>query len=104
VLRAETVEQVLKDGGVAASKVDEVVLIGGSTRIPAVQVSQNGRLLSRCGHSSSAHGSGSDTHCDSITEHTTRIAAAQELIRAHFQREPCRSINADEVSLSKTAA
>lgn len=33
----ESVERVLKDGGVAKGKVDEIVLIGGSTRIPAVQ-------------------------------------------------------------------
>ena len=32
-----SVEKVLKDGGIAKSKVHEVVLIGGSTRIPAVQ-------------------------------------------------------------------
>ena len=34
----ESVERVLKDGGVSTDKVDEIVLIGGSTRIPAVQV------------------------------------------------------------------
>ena len=33
----ELVERVLKDGGLAKAKVDEIVLIGGSTRIPAVQ-------------------------------------------------------------------
>jgi heat shock protein 1/8 len=31
------VEQVLKDSGVAKDKVDEVVLVGGSTRIPKIQ-------------------------------------------------------------------
>lgn len=31
------VEQALKDAGIAAKDVDEVVLVGGSTRIPAVQ-------------------------------------------------------------------
>ena len=31
------VEQALKDAGVPASKIDEVVLVGGSTRIPKVQ-------------------------------------------------------------------
>jgi molecular chaperone DnaK len=31
------VEQALKDAGVDASKIDEVVLVGGSTRIPKVQ-------------------------------------------------------------------
>jgi molecular chaperone DnaK len=31
------VEKAIKDSGVAASKVDEVVLVGGSTRIPKVQ-------------------------------------------------------------------
>ena len=31
------VEQALKDAGVAANKIDEVVLVGGSTRIPKVQ-------------------------------------------------------------------
>ena len=30
-------EAVLKDGGLAASKIDEVVLVGGSTRMPMVQ-------------------------------------------------------------------
>ena len=33
----ESVDKVLKDGGLAVDKVDEVVLIGGSTRIPFVQ-------------------------------------------------------------------
>lgn len=37
----DPVEQVLKDAGIEKSKVDEVVLVGGSTRIPKVQ-----RLLS----------------------------------------------------------
>jgi molecular chaperone DnaK len=31
------VEQALKDAGVDARKIDEVVLVGGSTRIPKVQ-------------------------------------------------------------------
>jgi molecular chaperone DnaK len=31
------VEQAIKDAGIAANKVDEVVLVGGSTRIPKVQ-------------------------------------------------------------------
>ncbi len=31
------VESALKDAGVAASEIDEVILVGGSTRIPAVQ-------------------------------------------------------------------
>jgi len=31
------VEQAIKDAGVAANKIDEVVLVGGSTRIPKVQ-------------------------------------------------------------------
>lgn len=31
------VEQALKDAGLSASQVDEVILVGGSTRIPAVQ-------------------------------------------------------------------
>jgi molecular chaperone DnaK len=31
------VEQAIKDSGVAANKIDEVVLVGGSTRIPKVQ-------------------------------------------------------------------
>ncbi len=35
------VEQVLKDAGVKKAEIDEVVLVGGSTRIPKVQ-----RLLS----------------------------------------------------------
>ena len=30
-------EQALKDGGVSASQIDEVILVGGSTRIPKVQ-------------------------------------------------------------------
>ena len=30
-------EQALKAAGVSASQVDEVILVGGSTRIPAVQ-------------------------------------------------------------------
>ncbi|CAH2353119.1 ribosome-associated molecular chaperone Ssb2p [[Candida] railenensis] len=33
----EPVEKVLKDSGIAKAKVDEVVLVGGSTRIPKVQ-------------------------------------------------------------------
>lgn len=51
-----SVKNVLKDGGLSVDKVDEVVLIGGSTRIPAVQ----------------------------------------ELIQKHFNKTPCKSINADE--------
>lgn len=31
------VEKVLKDGGIKASEVDEIVLVGGSTRIPKIQ-------------------------------------------------------------------
>ncbi|KAI9506224.1 ATPase with role in protein import into the ER [Coemansia sp. RSA 1358] len=31
------VKQVLKDGGIAKSKIDDIVLVGGSTRIPRVQ-------------------------------------------------------------------
>ncbi len=34
---AGPVEQALKDAGLSASKIDEVILVGGSTRIPAVQ-------------------------------------------------------------------
>ncbi len=30
-------EQALKDAGLQASKIDEVILVGGSTRIPKVQ-------------------------------------------------------------------
>ncbi len=30
-------EQALKDAGIAASQIDEVILVGGSTRIPKVQ-------------------------------------------------------------------
>src|ERR1700712_2360666 len=33
----EPVEQVLKDANIDKSKVDEIVLVGGSTRIPKVQ-------------------------------------------------------------------
>ena len=51
-----SVKKVLTDGGLSVDKIDEVVLIGGSTRIPAVQ----------------------------------------ELIQKHFNRTPCKSINADE--------
>merc|ERR1719198_1198232 len=51
-----SVKNVLKDGGLSVDKVDEVVLIGGSTRIPAVQ----------------------------------------DLIQKHFNKTPCKSINADE--------
>src|SRR5437868_5992103 len=51
------VEQALKDAGVDASKIDEVVLVGGSTRIPKVQ----------------------------------------EMVKAHFGKEPNKSVNPDEV-------
>ncbi|MDQ3918353.1 MAG: molecular chaperone DnaK, partial [Acidobacteriota bacterium] len=51
------VEQALKDAGVGAGKIDEVVLVGGSTRIPKVQ----------------------------------------EMVKAHFGKEPNKSVNPDEV-------
>jgi len=51
-----SVKKVLSDGGLAVDKIDDVVLIGGSTRIPAVQ----------------------------------------DLIQKHFNKTPCKSINADE--------
>jgi molecular chaperone DnaK len=51
------VEQALKDAGVEAGKIDEVVLVGGSTRIPKVQ----------------------------------------EMVKAHFGKEPNKSVNPDEV-------
>jgi len=51
-----SVKKVLTDGGLSVDKIDEVVLIGGSTRIPAVQ----------------------------------------DLIQKHFNKTPCKSINADE--------
>jgi len=51
------VEQALKDAGVDAGKIDEVVLVGGSTRIPKVQ----------------------------------------EMVKAHFGKEPNKSVNPDEV-------
>ena len=31
------VRQALKDAGVSKSEIDEIILVGGSTRIPAVQ-------------------------------------------------------------------
>lgn len=31
------VRQALKDAGLSASEIDKVILVGGSTRIPAVQ-------------------------------------------------------------------
>jgi len=52
----ESVKRVIADGKIDKRQVDEVVLIGGSTRIPSVQ----------------------------------------QLIRSFFNKEPCRSINADE--------
>lgn len=52
----DSVERVLTDGGAKKTDVDEVVLIGGSTRIPKVQ----------------------------------------KMIKDHFGKEPCKSINADE--------
>lgn len=33
----QPVEKVLKDSGIAKSKIDEVILVGGSTRIPKIQ-------------------------------------------------------------------
>jgi molecular chaperone DnaK len=51
------VEQALKDAGVDSKKIDEVVLVGGSTRIPKVQ----------------------------------------EMVKAHFGKEPNKSVNPDEV-------
>jgi molecular chaperone DnaK len=51
------VEQAIKDAGLDASKIDEVVLVGGSTRIPKVQ----------------------------------------EMVKAHFGKEPNKSVNPDEV-------
>ncbi len=51
------VEQALKDAGLDAKKIDEVVLVGGSTRIPKVQ----------------------------------------EMVKAHFAKEPNKSVNPDEV-------
>jgi len=39
----QPVEQVLKDANIAKDKVDEIVLVGGSTRIPRIQ-----KLLSDC--------------------------------------------------------
>jgi L1 cell adhesion molecule like protein len=52
----ESVNRVMTDGKVTKTDVDEVVLIGGSTRIPRVQ----------------------------------------NMIKEHFGKEPCKSINADE--------
>jgi L1 cell adhesion molecule like protein len=52
----ESLERVLSDGKTSKKEVDEVVLIGGSTRIPRVQ----------------------------------------QMIKEHFGKDPCRSINADE--------
>jgi len=52
----DSVERVLKDGKTDKSEVNEVVLIGGSTRIPKVQ----------------------------------------KMIQDHFNKEPCKAINADE--------
>lgn len=33
----EPTRQALKDAGLSTSEIDEVILVGGSTRIPAVQ-------------------------------------------------------------------
>ena len=33
----ELTRQALKDAGLSTSEIDEVILVGGSTRIPAVQ-------------------------------------------------------------------
>jgi L1 cell adhesion molecule like protein len=45
------VENVLKDSGLAKSQIDEVILVGGSTRIPKVQQMLsdffNGKTLNR---------------------------------------------------------
>lgn len=47
----DPVEKVLKDSGISKSKVDEIVLVGGSTRVPKIQVQLseffNGKSLNK---------------------------------------------------------
>ena len=40
-----TTRQALKDAGLSTSEIDEVILVGGSTRIPAVQEAVKKKLV-----------------------------------------------------------
>ncbi len=53
---AQPCRQAIKDAGIAPEQIDEVVLVGGSTRIPRVQQLVDGNFRSDRARQAAAHG------------------------------------------------
>jgi len=80
----EPVEKVLRDGKVSKSQVNEVVLVGGSTRIPKVQqlLSDyfNGKELNKSIHPDEAVAYGAAVQAAILTGQDSKSAALQDMV------------------------
>jgi len=80
----EPVEKVLRDGKISKSQVDEVVLVGGSTRIPKVQqlLSEyfNGKELNKSIHPDEAVAYGAAVQAAILTGQDSKSAHLQDMV------------------------
>jgi molecular chaperone DnaK len=81
----EPVSAVLSEAGVAAADVDEVVLVGGSSRLPRVQqqlAAFFGKRPNTSVHPEEAVAEGAAMHAGLLTDSWPVVAAAVERVRS----------------------